>query len=152
MLVQRSFHQRSWPASQPKGTLGAGDTLAHSISTPQSVVDFYVNFTDLGRISARFAAQLVHAGALTALEALAAKALLQSGEAHDLGLNASAVRDAGQACLAVFAQSVPQVRRRGRHAGTFVVATCSHLELLGLSLLPKSGASFAIATECIFAG
>lgn len=105
------------PSSHPTGTLGVGDPWAHPNGDPQSVVVMYDRFTDLGRISARFAAQLAHAGALAALRSLAAKTLVQSGEARIRGLSATAVRKAGQACLTVFAQSIPQVRRLGEHAG-----------------------------------
>ena len=56
-------------------TLSAGDPWTNlSGSAPRFVASLYYSFTNLGGISACFAARLVHAGALTALQRLSIKA------------------------------------------------------------------------------
>ena len=79
------------------------------------MVDTYTTFTDFGHISARFAARLVNAGVLTALESLAAEALRQNGGPHVRETIATVLQSASHKCLTVFARSVPQVRHWGQH-------------------------------------
>ena len=79
---------------------------------------FFDSLINLSRISARFAARLVHAGALTAMERLAAKQLEHSGEAAEQGAGADAGDTAAEMevlvmnCCAAFGCSVPRVSRR----------------------------------------
>ena len=72
------------------------------------MVTVYEMFTELGRISARFSARLVHAGAINALEDLAALALAR--EPMRVKVGAMALLDkASVECLATFGRSIPQV-------------------------------------------
>lgn len=77
-------------------------------------------FASMGRTSARFAALLVHAGALTALERVATLAARQSGYAAGPGAGAQpddafALTDGVFInCLSTFGRSVPRVSRPGQ--------------------------------------
>ena len=76
------------------------------------------NVIGLSRASARFAARLVHAGALSALERLASKQLAHSGEAAKQGAGADAGDSTSRTeqvvmdCCAAFRSSVPRVSHR----------------------------------------
>ena len=70
----------------------------------ESMVSLYAIFADLALISARFAARLVQARALAALESLAAKALAkwEANPCHG-GLGAGAITSARMECFTAFA-------------------------------------------------
>ena len=95
---------------------------------------FFEAFSGLGRISAGLATRLVHAGALTALTRLAASAtaLEQRMEAAGEGAGAAAGDTSAESeeaqwnqdCYAVFANAVPQVRRRVHLLGALTVHAC----------------------------
>ena len=75
----------------------------------------YDYFLSLTRISASFSARMVHAGALTALERMAAKQLMHCGEAAEHAAGAKAANTTAQiealvmGCCAAFGRSVPRV-------------------------------------------
>ena len=85
--------------------------------TPRMVC-LYHAFSDLGRISARFAARLRSAGVLTALMRLHPHTREQCWESAGLGAGSGAgdataqVHQVGTDCPAIFGRSVPRVRRR----------------------------------------
>ena len=74
----------------------------------RGIVNTYKAFTDLGGISARFAAHLLKAGALNALEDLVAMTLMREALRYKAGAIAL-VDKASAEYLATFGRSVPQV-------------------------------------------
>ena len=116
-----------------RGKLGAGGPWAEDPAAPQSKAILFDNVTSLSRISARFAARLVHAGALPALLHLEAKQLEHCGEAAGQGPGASAdsltrqvVKEAFERCIAAFARSVPQVsHQEALQLDVHTVAVCA---------------------------
>ena len=92
--------------SQPEIVLGADNPWEGSRSASQHMESLYAMVANLGRISARFVARLVHAGALTALERLRSKA---AGHGARLGAHEKAMEEARTLCFTTFARSVPQV-------------------------------------------
>ena len=73
------------PCLQDRSTLGACGLWPGPMSAPHGMVSIYALVTEFGRISARFAARLIRADALTVLESLAPEALRQSGGVHSAG-------------------------------------------------------------------
>ena len=113
---QLNIPAETWP--------GADDPWKRFGGSPQhTMCMFYEAFSGLGRISAGFAARLVHVGMLTALTCLASKAagLEQSVEAaeHAAGDTSAPLEEAhwDQDCYAVFARAVPQVSRLAPSTG-----------------------------------
>ena len=101
-----------------KSSFGADSAWAGVADPAPHVKVVCTAFTSLGSISARFAARLVRAGALTALMRLGDKALAQRMEAAGQGVGAGAgiadvqTYDAVVDCIEAFAPFVPQVGPR----------------------------------------
>ena len=95
--------------------LGAGDPWRGAPDAVQSMAKILDKFLSLTRISARFLARMVRAGALTALERMAAKQLMRCGEAAEHAAGAEAANTTAQiealvmGCCAAFGRSVPRV-------------------------------------------
>ena len=99
----------------------ADNPWPESADVVRGIVNTYKAFTDLGGISARFAARLVKAGALHALEDLVATTLMREALRYKAGAIAL-VDEASADCLATLGRSIPQVRRQVAAAGS---ACCS---------------------------
>ena len=88
---------------------------------------FFDSLIRQNRISARFAARLVGAGALSALESLAAKQLEYSiktakHEARgDTAVITTRIEQAVMDCCAAFGRSVPRVSRRECYSWTYLL-------------------------------
>lgn len=74
------------------------------------MASLYGLIANLGRISARFLARLVYAGALSALERLGSKAAEHGART---GAGEKEMEEARMKCFTTFARSVPQVSCRG---------------------------------------
>ena len=85
--------------------LRADGAWADIQGAPEDMGAFNLAFIELGAISPRFAARLVHAGVLSALANVAA-----SHPGHCGSSTAALTGRAGRGCLAAFKCHVPQVR------------------------------------------
>ena len=110
-----------------RSTLSAGTPWRGIPCAPLFMAGVYGGMTDIVSISPRFAARLVHAGALTAMERLGAKAV--EDEARVGALNSTAPMDqARSTCFTAFKRSVLRVSCRATCAGSAWVscrATCA---------------------------
>ena len=95
-----------------RNAIGADDAWADIKDAPHAIVCLYAALNDLGAISARFAARLVYAGALTALLRLAEKAPGR-GAGAGAGDSQALAYEGLMHCFETFRRSVPQVSRRG---------------------------------------
>ena len=82
------------------------------MAAARCMVRVFGMFTDLSRISPRFAARLVNAGVLNTLEDMATMALWREAVGQKAGAYAL-LEEASRECLATFGRSVPQVSRQG---------------------------------------
>ena len=103
-----------------KSRRGADNAWANVPNAPQSMEKMFISFASLGLISARFAARLAEAGALSALMRLATKQREHCGEVQaGCGAGAGAGGDAAQPemaalkCFTDYARLIPQVSRQG---------------------------------------
>ena len=129
-----------------RSALGADDPWSEFLNASLTMKRFFDHFANLSRISARFAAGLVHAGALSELARLAAKPK-HCGQAGEDGAGASAADIIAQAenafvnCFVALGRSFPQVsHRRCSLLGVFSVDIC--LRLLSTPIthgVPKVG-------------
>ena len=93
-------------------SLCADDPWADATTGPMCMVGAVKMLACLVSISARFAARLVHAGALTVLMFLTAKIFMQPGRAGRHAAGADATSDLAKAireCIGTFERSVPGV-------------------------------------------
>lgn len=99
--------------------LGADASRVKSPNAVMAMSSSVSTLVGLSRASVRFAARLAHAGALSALERLAAKQLEPSGESAEHGAGAGAANTVAHAeklvmgCCAAFGRAVPRVSHRG---------------------------------------
>ena len=117
----------------------------------------YSSFASLGHISARFAAQLAVAGALTALMSLEAQLRAHCGQAAGCGAGAGAgdgaapPNEAAAECFSVYVPHVPPVRHRSQscweHRCTMRVMNI-WLEV-GLSNCGKSSTAVQSCIVCV---
>lgn len=108
-----------------RNILGADASCAKFPDAVMTMSFFFDNVVGLSRASARFAAALVRAGILTALERLASKQLEHSSEAAnhvagaDAGDSIAEIEEVVMNCCAAFGRAVPRVSRRNAPAGHF---------------------------------